>query len=163
MKRDREMEKLIDDLEEMLLRKNKAYGDSALNPIQVFSSIAPRMQLRIRMDDKLNRWLTVKDEDWEDTLMDLAGYAVLYAAGLITNEPNSKARIKNACQLLREEPLIDTKTVFSSLSPVEQVEYSLDIMMSDLKESMAPKPWLNFASLLVQYIHLRNQEAASHD
>lgn len=63
---------------DMLLRKNERYGDSALNPVRIFSQADTREQLRVRIDDKLSRLLNGHDEwDDEDALMDLAGYLVL--------------------------------------------------------------------------------------
>ena len=42
-------------IEDMLVEKNAAYGDSALNPVRVFSKADPLEQLRVRIDDKLSR------------------------------------------------------------------------------------------------------------
>lgn len=66
------------DIRGLLLQKNLAYGDSALNPIRIFSQADSAEQLRVRIDDKLSR-LARGDHDWEneDTIMDLAGYLVL--------------------------------------------------------------------------------------
>lgn len=66
------------DIRGLLLQKNLAYGDSALNPIRIFSQADASEQLRVRIDDKLSR-LARGDHDWddEDTIMDLAGYLVL--------------------------------------------------------------------------------------
>jgi len=63
---------------DMLLAKNERYGDSALNPIRVFSQADTAEQLRVRIDDKLSRLLHGADEwDDEDTLLDLCGYLIL--------------------------------------------------------------------------------------
>ena len=65
-------------LEELLLSKNKAYGNSALSPINVFSKRNAIDSLCARIDDKLSR---IKnrglDDNTEDTLFDLAGYLIL--------------------------------------------------------------------------------------
>jgi hypothetical protein len=63
----------------MLLAKNKAYGDSAINPLRVFSSADPAEQLRVRIDDKLSRLARgeQKEQVPEDTVRDLIGYLVL--------------------------------------------------------------------------------------
>jgi hypothetical protein len=62
----------------MLLAKNKAYGDSAINPLRVFSSADPAEQLRVRIDDKLSRLARgqQKEQVPEDTVRDLIGYLV---------------------------------------------------------------------------------------
>ena len=67
---------ILDDIREMLLSKNKAYGDSALNPVRIFSSASPSAQLRVRIDDKLSRLARGKAAG-EDVLKDLLGYLVL--------------------------------------------------------------------------------------
>ena len=44
-----------DDIKELLLYKNKNYGNSALEPCRIFSNASPVEQLLVRIDDKLNR------------------------------------------------------------------------------------------------------------
>lgn len=63
-------------LEEMVLRKNLAYGDSALDPVRVFSKAAADEQIRVRLDDKLSR-LARGDAAGEDVEADIVGYLVL--------------------------------------------------------------------------------------
>jgi hypothetical protein len=68
-------------LTSLLLYKNLRYGDSALNPVEVFAQgITPRQRLGVRMDDKINRivnGLGTRAEDGEHPGIDLAGYLVL--------------------------------------------------------------------------------------
>lgn len=73
-----------DTIKELLLEKNKKYGDSALNPNRIFSKADTVEQLLIRIDDKLNRiqkgaGLLATDED---VLIDLIGYLVLLKIAL---------------------------------------------------------------------------------
>ena len=42
-------------LEAMLLAKNEAYGNSAIDPLRIFSRADPVEQIRVRIDDKLSR------------------------------------------------------------------------------------------------------------
>lgn len=70
---------VCDDIKELLIRKNRKYGDSALKPCRVFSKASPTEQLLVRIDDKLNRimkgaGLLATDED---VVNDLIGYLVL--------------------------------------------------------------------------------------
>jgi len=65
-----------DDLKAMLLAKNIAYGNSALDPIRVFSRASTVEQLLVRLDDKLSR-LARGCADGEDVELDLMGYLVL--------------------------------------------------------------------------------------
>lgn len=65
----------------LLLAKNKAYGDSALNPIRVFSRVDALEQIRVRIDDKLSR-LARGTASGEDVILDLIGYLVLLRIGM---------------------------------------------------------------------------------
>lgn len=65
-----------DAIKAMLLAKNEAYGDSALNPVRVFSKASAHEQIMVRIDDKLSRLARGSDAR-EDVLLDLAGYVVL--------------------------------------------------------------------------------------
>ena len=64
------------DLRKFLIAKNRAYGNSALEPVRVFSKADPVEQIRVRIDDKLSRLLRGADCG-EDTEMDLLGYLTL--------------------------------------------------------------------------------------
>lgn len=44
-----------DALRVLLLAKNAAYGNSALEPVRVFSKADPEEQIRVRLDDKRSR------------------------------------------------------------------------------------------------------------
>jgi|TARA_R100000482_G_scaffold103407_1_gene46270 hypothetical protein len=82
---------------DLLIQKNEAYGDSALNPAGIFSKLKASEALKIRLDDKLKRIQNVGvSDETEDTLMDCAGYMVLLMIAL-DNESN------NIQECLREE------------------------------------------------------------
>ena len=66
-----------DRLKAMSLAKNRAYGDSALNPLQVFSRLGAAEAIRARLDDKLARHANSPGAMGEDELSDLVGYLVL--------------------------------------------------------------------------------------
>ena len=67
--------KVITDL---LKEKNKAYGNTALNPTNIFSKLDATEALCARIDDKLarigNRGI---NDETEDTVDDLIGYLLL--------------------------------------------------------------------------------------
>lgn len=65
------------EIREMLIEKNKAYGNSALNPVRVFSKATPEEQLLVRIDDKLSRLQRGSEYAGEDTITDLIGYLIL--------------------------------------------------------------------------------------
>lgn len=70
---------ICQELEALLVKKNQKYGDSALNPIRVFSKADSVEQILVRIDDKLNRILQGAGllANDEDVVMDLMGYLVL--------------------------------------------------------------------------------------
>lgn len=71
----KDLEKVMLDLQAMLIDKNARYGDSALNPVQVFSRSTALELIRVRIDDKLAR---IRNGDTsEDAGWDLMGYLVL--------------------------------------------------------------------------------------
>ena len=65
------------DVAHMLKEKNASYGNSALDPIRVFSKSSAREQLFVRIDDKLSRIKRGNNNFNEDTVRDLIGYLVL--------------------------------------------------------------------------------------
>mgnify|MGYP003123651902 CR=1 FL=1 len=70
---------ICNDIRDLLLTKNRAYGNSALNPIRVFSKADAKEQILVRIDDKLNRIKQgndILDKD-EDVIQDLIGYLIL--------------------------------------------------------------------------------------
>ncbi len=78
----------------MLMKKNKAYGNSAVEPLRVFSKADPVEQIRVRMDDKLSR-LVRGQAAGEDALMDLVGYYILLQiaeAAALENASGSNGR-----------------------------------------------------------------------
>ncbi len=69
---------VCDEIKELLLEKNRKYGDSALNPVRIFSKADTLEQIEVRMDDKLSRIRTMDPSDTEDAFLDLIGYLVLH-------------------------------------------------------------------------------------
>jgi len=62
----------------LLAKKNASYGNSALDPVRIFSRASAREQLLVRIDDKLSRIGRGSEVPTEDTVDDLIGYLVLY-------------------------------------------------------------------------------------
>lgn len=74
----RQIIETTNELRNLLLQKNKAYGNSALEPLNVFSQQNAVDSLCARLDDKLSRIKNKGLNDkTEDTLFDLAGYLIL--------------------------------------------------------------------------------------
>ena len=73
-----QVSKVLDEIKDLLIVKNQKYGNSALEPLGVFSKLSPEQALFVRIDDKLKR---IKNgslqKDDEDVVNDLIGYLVL--------------------------------------------------------------------------------------
>jgi hypothetical protein len=70
--------KKCDEIKSLLLSKNDAYGNAALEPIGIFSQLESGESIKVRIDDKLKRIQNVGiNENTEDTVLDLAGYLIL--------------------------------------------------------------------------------------
>ena len=73
-----EVSSILDDIRDMLVSKNEKYGNSALDPLGVFSQLSAKEGLLIRIDDKLKRIKNGSlDKDDEDVVNDLIGYLIL--------------------------------------------------------------------------------------
>jgi hypothetical protein len=71
------IENVCADIQHMLIEKNRAYGDSALDPVRVFSKSDAVEQIYVRIDDKLSRVKRGHEYPGDDTIKDLVGYLVL--------------------------------------------------------------------------------------
>lgn len=68
---------VVEPIVNMLIEKNKKYGNSALEPSKVFSKASAIEGINIRIDDKLKRIANNVDGDLEDSELDLIGYLLL--------------------------------------------------------------------------------------
>jgi len=78
---DKGIIKVLDETKEMLMAKNRKYGNSATKPVRAFSKADPQEQIKVRIDDKISRLIrsNSKEED-EDVVKDLIGYLTILAA-----------------------------------------------------------------------------------
>jgi len=77
------IEEMCESMKDLLIQKNRDYGDSATNPSNVFSSGSPVDSLCARIDDKLMRIQNKGINDkTEDTVSDLIGYLILLKVAL---------------------------------------------------------------------------------
>jgi hypothetical protein len=85
------IEATVEEIRHLLVSKNEAYGNSALEPINVFAKGSAVDSLCARIDDKLSR---IKNRGFndltEDTLFDLAGYMVLLIIAKKEEEEETK-------------------------------------------------------------------------
>ena len=84
-----EVYQVLSEITEMLIAKNQKYGNSAIEPLGIFSDLSPEEGLKVRIDDKLKR---IKNgslqKDDEDVVNDLIGYLVI----LKITQKNQKAK-----------------------------------------------------------------------
>jgi hypothetical protein len=74
---EKEISSVCKDIESLLISKNRAYGDSALEPVRMFSKANAAEQILVRIDDKLSRVSRGHEYVGDDTIDDLIGYLVL--------------------------------------------------------------------------------------
>jgi hypothetical protein len=65
------------EIAHLLINKNISYGDSALNPLRIFSQSDATEQLKVRIDDKLNRVMNNQGFAGDNDIDDLIGYLIL--------------------------------------------------------------------------------------
>lgn len=67
---------VFDGLRDLVLEKNRRYGNSALEPRRVFSRADPVEGIRVRLDDKLSRIANAAELRRND-IADMIGYLAL--------------------------------------------------------------------------------------
>ena len=82
-----EVTKITDSTRDMLIAKNKSYGDSALDPIRIFSKADSLENLKVRIDDKLSRISRGTGFAGDNDIDDLIGYLILYKIGVAREKP----------------------------------------------------------------------------
>lgn len=73
----RSVHRILDGVADTVVSKNQAYGDSALNPVRIFSKADRMEQLFVRLDDKLSRVQRGHEYPGDDTIRDIIGYCTL--------------------------------------------------------------------------------------
>jgi hypothetical protein len=85
----KDIRKVCNQVTDLLILKNKSYGDSALHPTRVFSKSDTVEQLLVRIDDKLSRIQNGHDWPGDNDIDDLIGYLILLK---IAKERNAKKK-----------------------------------------------------------------------
>jgi len=72
------LDKVTESITDLLKEKNAAYGNTALEPLGIFSKLGAAEAIKARIDDKLARIANKGlNDDTEDTARDLVGYLLL--------------------------------------------------------------------------------------
>lgn len=74
---EKEIVEVCEQIKELLILKNRSYGNSALDPVRIFAQSDNREQLRVRIDDKLSRFARGGAYPGDNDIDDLIGYLVL--------------------------------------------------------------------------------------
>lgn len=72
-----QVRRITGGIADLLIEKNRKYGNSALDPERIFSGASSTEAIRVRIDDKLSRIKTSDPDDQEDSISDLIGYCIL--------------------------------------------------------------------------------------
>lgn len=82
----KDLDTVLGNIRELLIEKNRKYGDSALSPSRIFSRASSKEQLKVRIDDKLTRIANQEPDEDEDCIEDLTGYLVIYKIAELREE-----------------------------------------------------------------------------
>lgn len=92
-----EVYQVLSEITEMLIAKNQKYGNSAIEPLGIFSDLSPEEGLKVRIDDKLKRIKNGSlNRDDEDVINDLIGYLVILK--ILQKDEKAKYSAKKAKQ-----------------------------------------------------------------
>ena len=72
-----DINRVCNEIKDMLMAKNLSYGDSALDPVRIFSKSNAVEQILVRIDDKLSRFAKGKSYPGDNDIDDLIGYLIL--------------------------------------------------------------------------------------
>ena len=72
---------ICDSIKDLLLYKNQKYGDSALNPNNIFYKGDSTNSIKIRLDDKIGRIKNCEETRIND-VADVVGYGILLLASM---------------------------------------------------------------------------------
>ena len=101
-----EIRKKCDEIKDLLLEKNKSYGNSVFNKGVLFN-VDPMYAIQSRINDKLNRIKSKETYMSENDLMDLTGYLILLQVHMDDINKRMSETIKSS------EPYEDGETPFT--------------------------------------------------
>lgn len=147
---------VLNSVSEVLIEKNRKYGNAALEPIGLFYKGDSVASIAIRIDDKVSR-VRNSDELRKNDMFDLLGYSILL--GISQNywdipeeyEFDEKVHfiIDQMSEYITFEHFDQEKTIFQKTS---RALFGLDCVLQTLEYSEFDKELLNdFILNLVQY------------
>jgi hypothetical protein len=123
---EQQINAVCNQIKTLLLLKNKAYGDSALEPVRIFSKNSSIDGLLVRIDDKLSRIKNMGvSSASEDTLMDLIGYLVLLKIQLNKSMSSGyEAMAKETQKKIVDQLGLVTFTKSGTSNDVDKIRYT---------------------------------------
>jgi hypothetical protein len=123
---EQQINAVCNQIKTLLLLKNKAYGDSALEPVRIFSKNSSIDGLLVRIDDKLSRIKNMGvSSASEDTLMDLIGYLVLLKIQLNKSMSSGyEAMAKETQKKIVDQLGLVTFTKSGTSTDVDKIRYT---------------------------------------
>jgi len=126
-----------DEIKNLLLEKNRKYGNSALDPRRIFSKADAIEQIKVRIDDKLNRIANQQSDEDEDVVQDLMGYLVLL-------------RVAHKLRQLEEESAswgCDGDDCCDDVASEETLQDTFERVMEEIEKTnpyqpQTPQPWI---------------------
>ena len=86
------LDAVAESITDLLKEKNAAYGNTALEPVNIFSKLGPIEAIKARLDDKLSRIANKGlNDNTEDTARDLVGYLLLLLMAIDNESENQEA------------------------------------------------------------------------
>lgn len=85
---EQKVRSVCNEIADMLVEKNKSYGNSALEPIHCFYKGTSAESIKVRIDDKLSRIMRGNEYGTDDTVKDLIGYLILLRVIKKINQEN---------------------------------------------------------------------------
>jgi hypothetical protein len=82
---EKRISEVCEEMSRLLIDKNRSYGNSALDPVRIFSKSDEKEQIRVRIDDKLSRFSRGGEYPGDNDIDDLIGYLVLLKVALRNN------------------------------------------------------------------------------
>lgn len=86
METSEKISEVLDAMKDLLLYKNKMYGDSALSPSNTFFKGSSTNSILIRLDDKLNRIKNGPEIPRQNDICDIIGYLTLLLVSMDTKK-----------------------------------------------------------------------------
>lgn len=88
-----EIRAVCEEMAEMLLRKNRSYGNAVAEPVKIFAKRVDTLaQIDVRIDDKLSRLMKGSEYPGDDTVHDLVGYLLLRLAVILKHDNEAQKR-----------------------------------------------------------------------